>query len=165
MPYIWIPAELPYYVTDMTKLTIICPEEYKLRADRLDHNVPIFKETVTFAKGVPATPKVGADDELAQCIPCAPEKAAEPEAVETDDHVETDVPEEWVEDLSEPHALTHLPKCKKCDVCMKTKCFFTPHRKLENQSVERQKAAAMSVSTEFLGRVLLDHAVIGKENH
>jgi hypothetical protein len=152
MAYIWLPQELPYYVTDVSKLIITCPEDCKIRADRLDHNVPIFKETVTFTKGLPAAMQ----DELQQCLPCEPEGGSAP--------AEEAEPEEWVEDLSEMHALTHLPKCKKCDVCMKTKCFFTPHRKIENQSAERQEAAAQAVPVKFLGRVLLDHAIISKEN-
>ena len=46
-PFIWIPGILPYHVTDLTKLKIICPEQYKKYAARVDDFVPIFREEMT----------------------------------------------------------------------------------------------------------------------
>ena len=46
-PFIWVPGTLPFHVTDMSKLRIHCPEQYRRYAERLDHFVPVFKERLT----------------------------------------------------------------------------------------------------------------------
>jgi len=53
-PYIWIPGSLPFHVTDLSKLKIICPLKFRLYANRVEENVPIFREKVKFGKVVPA---------------------------------------------------------------------------------------------------------------
>ena len=54
MPHIWITNELPYHVTDRSKLQVICPLKYRIYADRVDDHVPIFKENVRFSAGTRA---------------------------------------------------------------------------------------------------------------
>ena len=40
---------MPFLVTDPSKLQVICPESARRYADRVDNNVPIFKERITIA--------------------------------------------------------------------------------------------------------------------
>ena len=47
MPFIWLPGQMPFHVTDASKLLVKCPMKYRKMADRLMHNVPMFKEEVT----------------------------------------------------------------------------------------------------------------------
>jgi hypothetical protein len=54
-PYIWLPNHKPFYVLDPTKLKIECDESNKLYADRVQENVPYFKETVTLTPGLVST--------------------------------------------------------------------------------------------------------------
>ena len=46
-PQVWLTGQKPFHVTDPSKLTIICPLKYRLYADRVEENVPIYKEKVT----------------------------------------------------------------------------------------------------------------------
>ena len=50
MPFIWIPGELPYHVSDKSKVRVLCKERHKLRAHRVQDNVPIFRETMRITK-------------------------------------------------------------------------------------------------------------------
>ena len=43
-PFIWMPGQLPYHVTDASKIKIYCPHRYRRVADRVQDNVPYFKE-------------------------------------------------------------------------------------------------------------------------
>ena len=47
MPFIWLPGQMPFHVTDASKLSVKCPMKYRKMADRVMHNVPMFKEEVT----------------------------------------------------------------------------------------------------------------------
>ena len=71
-PHVWLPGSLPFYVTDPSRLKVICPLRYRLYADRIEENVPIFRETVRLGdhvtgdgghrvKGIPGVP-VAAED-------------------------------------------------------------------------------------------------------
>ena len=55
MPFIWTLGDLPYHVTDYTKLAIQCPKKYRCYADRVEENVPYWKVKVKlgFAGGRP----------------------------------------------------------------------------------------------------------------
>ena len=48
-PFLWIPGQLPFHVTDASKLKVICPLRYRVYADRVEERVPIFKEKVTLS--------------------------------------------------------------------------------------------------------------------
>ena len=41
-PFVWIPGQKPFHVTDMAKLKILCPLRYRIYADRVEANVPNF---------------------------------------------------------------------------------------------------------------------------
>ena len=57
--HIWTPDGLPFYI-DVTKVQIIFDESDTIRAHRLEHNLPVYREEVTFAKGLPAIAAPGA---------------------------------------------------------------------------------------------------------
>ena len=44
MPFIWVPNDLPYHVTDMSKLQVWCPMRYRDYAHRVEQNVPIWNQ-------------------------------------------------------------------------------------------------------------------------
>ena len=48
-PFIWNPPDLPYHVTDASKLHISCPEKFRRYAHKVENNVPIFRERVTIS--------------------------------------------------------------------------------------------------------------------
>ena len=43
-------------------------------------------------------------------------------------------------ELEPGHFLTHLPKSRKCNVCLQAKLTATPHRRRDNQSSNLQEA-------------------------
>ena len=40
---VWIPGQLPFHVTDPSKLEIYCPMKYRMYADHIDRNNPMLK--------------------------------------------------------------------------------------------------------------------------
>ena len=82
-PHVWIPGQLPFYVSDESKLKIICPMRYRLYADKVEHYVPYRTEEVEFVPADPnasspappaevpgAAARCGALDLEALCLPC-----------------------------------------------------------------------------------------------
>ena len=49
-PFLWLLDLLPFLVTDATKLRVTCPPKYRIYADRVEHNVPYFKEELTIIR-------------------------------------------------------------------------------------------------------------------
>ena len=47
MPFIWLPGQLPFHVTDPSKLKVNCPIAYHSYADRVQNNVPVYKAQVS----------------------------------------------------------------------------------------------------------------------
>ena len=45
-PHLWLPGQKPFYVTDESKLKVICPLKYRLYADYVHNNVPYRTEEV-----------------------------------------------------------------------------------------------------------------------
>ena len=54
----WLPDSLPFFVKDPSQLQIVCPEENRFYATRIEEHAPIFTSNVTFAQG--AVSEVGA---------------------------------------------------------------------------------------------------------
>ena len=77
-PFIWIHPDLPYHVTDASKLTVKCPRRYKHYADRIEEGVPIWREQVT----VQSTTSSRAAANIFHAAPALEEAAAsgDPEA-------------------------------------------------------------------------------------
>ena len=47
-PFIWLPGQLPFHVTNAKHQNISCPMKFRAYADRVEDYVPIWKEQVTF---------------------------------------------------------------------------------------------------------------------
>ena len=47
----WLPGRLPFFVSDMSKLKVECPEHARQYATRVDEHVPIFTSQVKFTHG------------------------------------------------------------------------------------------------------------------
>ena len=80
-PFIWIPDSKPFHVTNAKALRISCPLRYRDYADRVEANVPIWKEriTLTHPTGAEAAPN------FLSAAPSAPEV---PSSVAEDEHAE-----------------------------------------------------------------------------
>ena len=67
-PFVWLPGELPFHVTDTKHLKLSCPRQFRLYADRLDENVPIFKEKVKFGynESAEACPNIFGNPEVVE---------------------------------------------------------------------------------------------------
>ena len=46
-PFVWLPGQLPFHVTNPKHLKVSCPQRYRNYADRVEGQVPIWKETIT----------------------------------------------------------------------------------------------------------------------
>ena len=46
MPFVWEGGKLPWHCTNRSKLRITCPEKFRIYADRVEQNVPIWREDV-----------------------------------------------------------------------------------------------------------------------
>ena len=49
--FVWLPGKLPFFVSDMSKLKVECPEHARHYATRIDEHVPIFTSQVKFTHG------------------------------------------------------------------------------------------------------------------
>ena len=68
MPFIWEGGKLPWHCTNRSKLRVTCPEKFRVYANRVEQNVPIWREDVrvgvyntpnavpNFLAGAPADP-------------------------------------------------------------------------------------------------------------
>ena len=45
-PFIWIPGQLPFFVSDASRVQISCPLKHRILADRIESNVPVFRDRV-----------------------------------------------------------------------------------------------------------------------
>ena len=50
----WLPGQKPFYVTDESKLKVMCPLKYRLYADYIHKNVPYRTEEVELLQHDPA---------------------------------------------------------------------------------------------------------------
>ena len=73
--FVWLPDSLPFFVKDPSQLQIVCPEENRFYAIRIEEHAPIFTSQVKFANGavseveacpIPKGP-VNSEDEGSSC--------------------------------------------------------------------------------------------------
>ena len=72
---------------------------------------------------------------------------------------EGDDDDEWVNELEPGHFLTHLPKSRKCNVCLQAKLTATPHRRRDNQSSNLQEARNQEEPEGPGERIEVDHII------
>ena len=46
-PFIWIPGEKPFIITDASKLKFTCPHKYRIYASYVDGNVPVWVDDIS----------------------------------------------------------------------------------------------------------------------
>ena len=86
----------------------------------------------------------------------AAEEDARPERP-SDEAAEAEDEEEWVEELAPNHFLTHLPKCKKCNICLQAKLTSRPHRRRNNQAESLREARDIEEPGGPVERISVDH--------
>ena len=52
-PLIWVPGQLPFHVTDPSRLQIICPMRHRIYASYVDRNVPYFETALRLGESTP----------------------------------------------------------------------------------------------------------------
>ena len=95
-PFIWLCGDLPYHVTDPSKVQVYCPMKYRDYAHRVDEHVPIWRQKVQIkskeqveqenSKQVHAAPVCPRDPKFL-CLPCAPSAAVQTDGTGLDDLV------------------------------------------------------------------------------
>lgn len=71
--------------------------------------------------------------------------------------------EEWIDDISTDHLLTHLPKSRLCETCVQCKLCKYPSRRAANQREVLQDARKVEEPKGFLERVAIDHIEAGRD--
>ena len=125
-----------------------------IQAHRIDHHVPIFRFSTEFSYGMPAhlSPRGGDDNGAEHVESCAEDMQSskkEPDIEGEDD--------DWVDDLPPGHLLTHLPKSRSCETCLKCKLCKYPSRRIENQREMLRNARKVEEPKEFLERISVGH--------
>ena len=129
-PFLWLLDQLPFFIkADRVKDCVFhIPEDAKIKADRIEENVPIFKDIVSVSYALPGTaieaapaPHVDHADELAAA-------QAEPVGQEVIEGLPAPEPEEdeisisnrerlKAEATSSSHLVSHFPKNPFCETC------------------------------------------------
>ena len=162
-PYIWLPGHLPFYVLDLSKLTIKCDEDNKLYAHRVQENVPYFKETVTFTHGLVSTlspeelNQPAEEENLQGDVGPAVAHAANGDIVDLAPRLERI----QAEALSSKHLISHFPKNPLCEVCQRARMYSMRIRKKQRSAPEE---ADLSDVTRFGQRFAADHVIVAKSS-
>jgi len=74
-PFVWLPDEMPFYIRPemVSRCVINIPDKARIKADRVEENVPIFKESIAITRAMPAAVQGGEarvedEDELAKAL-------------------------------------------------------------------------------------------------
>ena len=59
-PFIWLCGDLPYHVTDPSKVQVYCPMKYRDYAHRVEENVPIWRQKIQLSSRKDGTKTVHA---------------------------------------------------------------------------------------------------------
>ena len=84
-----------------------------------------------------------------------PARRADPE----DPAVQPEPDDTWVDEIEPNHFLTHLPKSRKCNICLQSKLIATPHRRLKHQSQNLREARQAELPEGPLQRIEVDHVI------
>ena len=143
-PFIWIPGQLPFHVTDLRQLKLKCPLKYRHYADRVEQNVPIFKTKMRIGDAhtaaaspnflqTPAMPAASSGEGVS-APPGEPEAEGVDEMLTVPDVPCDDPPEDVVADItiqrrdmsrralileaaSLKHKRSHYPHNPFCEIC------------------------------------------------
>ena len=66
----------------------------------------------------------------------------------------------WTEDaVDASHCLTHLPKSRKCPICLQAKLYEAPHRRRANERAHLRDIRDIEEPTAPLERIACDHVI------
>ena len=171
LPFLWLPGQLPCFLKtgDHAQADL----SGALCADRVEGNVPIFKEQVSFAVAAHAPPaKASAPSPSPSPLPAPGEGPAEPpgrappegEVAEAD----SDAGEEPLskdvrlvrEAASLEHRLAHFPKNPACRICAQSRMYRKKVEKLRRDPLSDR--GALPEVEEFGERVAADVIIVTK---
>ena len=158
----WPAGQLPCLIPPDVPCTLKYDVNECIQAHRIDHHVPIFRFSTEFSYGMPAHSSSrggipGDNDQDDQERNAVLEEAAESRKEGEEDE------EEWVDDISTDHLLTHLPKSRLCETCVQCKLYKYPSRRAANQREVLQDARKAEEPKGFLERVAIDHIEAGRD--
>ena len=167
-PFVWMPGELPYFAENGKSLRVKCSGN-KIFADRIEENVPIFKESIQIPEDTSR-----AMQSVSISTPHAL-AAGEHEVAAVSDADSEDAGEEPLsrmqrlvrESQSPEHLLCHFPKNPACPICNRSRMY-----KKKTQRVRRdplKERGELEPTTEFGQRIATDFIIVqklasGKEN-
>ena len=183
-PRIHWPGQLPYYIRDISQAQVVCTEDNKIYADRVEENVPIFKDIITLTPDVAAAtaaaaaePEPGEAQEPQGDDPVAPEAAgplAEDQGGEAvavppppDPPGESREERLRAEAKSAKHLMCHYPKNPYCEWCQRGRMTSATVRRKPNPDIipERPPPTArfeeMSTDTYCVSKSSTDQNKIG----
>lgn len=167
-PFIWMPGELPFFVESVADLQIRCKGR-KLVANRIEENVPVFRESVQLSEQssramqsfeIPATHALAAGEQ----------EAAVPSDADSEDAGEEPMTrmQRLVSEAQSPeHLICHFPKNPACPICNRSRMY-----KKKTQRVRRdplKERGELEPTTSFGERLATDFIIVqksasGKEN-
>ena len=168
--FVWLPGQLPYFAKNASDIKVVCSEENKLYAHRVEENVPIFRSTVQYSQGMavrvasesaadstrvepPASVPEPADAPASSSVAPAPPPSVAEAPKEAPSHIER----VRVEASSQPHQLRHFPKNPFCDICNRVKLYAKRVRSKMIEPIDLPEPAA------FGQQLALDHSSSNKE--
>ena len=167
--FIWLPGQLPYFAKNASDIKVVCSEENKLYAHRIEENVPIFRSTVQFTQGMaahvasesaidsmrvepPASVPEPADAPASSSVAPAPPPSVAEAPKEAPSHIER----VRIEASSQQHQLSHFPKNPFCDICNQAKLYAKRVRSKRIEPIDLPEPAA------FGQQLALDHLIVHK---
>ncbi len=165
-PFIWMPNELPYFVNNAKDIKIKC-NGLKIHADRVEDNVPVFKETIQISE-----PSSNALVSTSNPIALAGRDA---EAVVPEDADSEDADEEPInrmqrlirESQTLEHLVWHFPKNPACPICNRSRMY---KKKVQRHRLNPlSERGGLDPTTKFGERIATDFIIVqkhasGKEN-
>ena len=167
-PFVWMPGEMPYFAESGESLRSRCKGN-KLVADRVEENVPVFKESIQISED-----SSRAMQSVSVSVPHAL-AAGEHELAVASDADSEDAGEEPLsrmqrlvrESQSPEHLICHFPKNPACPICNRSRMY-----KKRTQRVRRdplKERGELEPTTAFGERIATDFIIVqklasGKEN-
>ena len=165
LPFIWMPGELPYFAQNADSVKINCKGQ-RLWADRVEENVPIFKETVQLA----ANPARALQHVVAPSphALAAGEESAADVAAESADADSEDGDEEPLDKMQKlvresqtlEHMMWHIPKNPACPICNRSRMYRKRVSRFRHDPLKDR--GGLSPVESFGERIATDFIIVQK---
>ena len=166
-PFIWLPNELPFFGESVEKVQVACVGQ-RLTADRIEENVPVFKETIQVAPGRSSAMQ-GVATEIPSALPAGEAGENEdPPAVVHSDADSEDAAEEPLDRMARlvresqtlEHQISHFPKNPACPICNRSRMYRKKVRKLRVDPLHDR--GRLEPVTQFGERLATDFIIVQK---